>query len=180
MRRKHRRLTSDPELDITAFMNLMIVLVPVLLLSMVFTHRSVLDLNFPAGQSESASELPETLQLQVIIRPDALMLADSKAGLIKKVDKLSDNHDFKTLQDMLKQIKARMPDKKDITILPEKDTSYQTLVSTMDAVRSFPAVVAANLVDAELFPDISIGEAQPVEAGAQAMPDLSKPEQKAN
>ena len=32
MRRKHRRLQSEADLDITPFMNLMIVLVPVLLL----------------------------------------------------------------------------------------------------------------------------------------------------
>ena len=47
MRRKHRRLRSEADLDITPFMNLMIVLVPVLLLNMVFAHTSVLELNFP-------------------------------------------------------------------------------------------------------------------------------------
>ena len=59
----------------------------------------------------------------------------------------------------MKQLKARLPDKKDISLLAEKDTSYQTLVTAMDTVRSYPAVVAVSLVDAELFPDISIGDA---------------------
>ena len=45
---------------------------------MVFTHRSVLDLNFPAGAAGDLADLPETLQLQVVIRQDALMIADSK------------------------------------------------------------------------------------------------------
>ncbi|PID42169.1 MAG: biopolymer transporter ExbD [Proteobacteria bacterium] len=168
MRRKHRKLAADTDLDITAFMNLMIVLVPVLLISMVFTQRSVLDLNFPADQSNEVSNLPEQLQLQVVIRNDALVLADSKAGLIKRIDNLETGYDFIGLRNMLKQIKSRLPDKKDITILPEKQTSYQVLVSTMDAVRSFPAVVAASLVEAELFPDISIGEAaEPVQGKIQ-------------
>ena len=47
MRRRHRRLSSSPELDITAFLNLMIVLVPVLLLGMVFNQVRMIELNFP-------------------------------------------------------------------------------------------------------------------------------------
>lgn len=158
MRRKHRKLHTEPELDITAFMNLMIVLVPVLLLSMVFAHTSILDLNFPSG-SDSSSEENKNLQIQVIIREQALIVADSKGGLIKRIDNLSGHYQFAELRDTLKQLKARLPDKKDITILAETATSYQTLVSAMDTVRSYPAVVAASLVDAELFPDISIGDA---------------------
>lgn len=49
MRRRHRRLSSSPELDITAFLNLMIVLVPVLLLGMVFSQVRMIELNFPGG-----------------------------------------------------------------------------------------------------------------------------------
>ncbi|HBF93454.1 MAG TPA: biopolymer transporter ExbD, partial [Marinobacter adhaerens] len=47
MRRRHRRLSISPELDITAFLNLMIVLVPVLLLGMVFSQVRMIELNFP-------------------------------------------------------------------------------------------------------------------------------------
>ena len=54
-RRSQRYRGADAELDITAFMNLMIVLVPVLLLSMVFTHTTVIDLNFPSGESAEAA-----------------------------------------------------------------------------------------------------------------------------
>jgi biopolymer transport protein ExbD len=159
MRRKHRRLVQEAELDITAFMNLMIVLVPVLLLSMVFAHTSVLDLNFPLG-GESADNLSEQpLQLQVIIRKNRLLLADSNAGLIETILVNETGYNFEQLQATLKQLKARLPDKKDITILAEKDVSYQTLVTVMDTVRSYKAVVAASVVDAELFPDISIGDA---------------------
>jgi len=158
MRRKHRKLHVEPELDITAFMNLMIVLVPVLLLSMVFAHTSILDLNFPAGPSELDLS-DENLQLQVVIRSNALVVADSKGGLIKRIENKDEQYQFADLRELLKQLKARLPDKKDISLLAEKDTSYQTLVTAMDTVRSYPAVVAVSLVDAELFPDISIGDA---------------------
>ena len=45
-----------------------------------------------------------------------------------------------------------------LTVQP--NTDYQTLVTVMDTVRIYPAVVAASLVDAVLFPDISLGEAE--------------------
>ena len=61
-RRKHRRLVQPVELDITAFMNLMIVLVPVLLLSMVFTQNAVLELNFPSIDESKIPLDTENLQ----------------------------------------------------------------------------------------------------------------------
>ena len=158
MRRKHRKLHVEPELDITAFMNLMIVLVPVLLLGMVFSQTSILDLNFPAGSQDLDVDV-ENLQIQLIIREHSLVVADSKGGLIKRIENTDSRYQFDALRLVLKQLKARLPDKKDISILSEKNTSYQTLVTAMDTARSYPAVVAASLVEAELFPEISIGDA---------------------
>jgi len=158
-RRKHRRLVQPVELDITAFMNLMIVLVPVLLLSMVFTQNAVLDLNFPALDDSKIPPLNEKLQLQLIVRENGMNIADTKAGLIRHIPKLDGQYDFDALSEILKLLKSKLPNKTDITLLLAENIDYQTLVSTMDTTRSYPAVVAANLVDAELFPDISIGDA---------------------
>ena len=55
------------ELDVTPFMNLMIVLVPVLLLSMVFTHTTVIDLNFPTGASADSAFDPDAVHLEVVV-----------------------------------------------------------------------------------------------------------------
>jgi len=158
-RRKHRKLVQPVELDITAFMNLMIVLVPVLLLSMVFTQNAVLDLNFPAMDESKIPPLNEKLQLQLIVRENGMNIADTKAGLIKHIPKLNGQYDFEALSEILKLLKSKLPNKTDITLLLAENIDYQTLVSTMDTTRSYPAVVAASLVEAELFPDISIGDA---------------------
>lgn len=158
MRRKHRRQAAPADLDITAFMNLMIVLVPVLLLNMVFAHTSVLELNFPTGDANPGS-LNESLQLQVIIDTDKLVVADNKGGVIKQVAQKEGAHDYPLLRQVMQDIKARVPDKKDVTIMARTDTSYQTLVTVMDTLRSYPTVVAGSLVQAELFPDISIADA---------------------
>ena len=68
---------------------------------------------------------------------------------------------------LLKQCACRYEgiEKKDILILSQPDTSYQTIVRSMDTVRSFKAVVAASVVEAELFPAISLGDAPPPAKG---------------
>ena len=50
-------------------------------------------------------------------------------------------------------------------MLAPDELDYQTLVTAMDTVRSFKAVVAAQVVDAELFPQISLGQLPQQEAG---------------
>jgi biopolymer transport protein ExbD len=158
-RRKHRRPVQQADLDITAFMNLMIVLVPVLLLSMVFSQTAVLDLNFPALDDNQIVLDEENLQLQLVIRAKSLTLADSKQGLIRKIENSDQGYDFESLSKVLKQLKNRFPDKTDITLLLSENIDYQTLVTAMDVTRSYETVVAASVVNAELFPDISIGDA---------------------
>ncbi len=161
MRRKHKRLHSDTDLDITAFMNLMIVLVPVLLINMVIAHTSVLDLNFPE-EAAGGADPTQQLQLQVIVLKDQLLVADNQGGVIKQVPNIGSVYDFKFLSLVMQDIKARLPDKRDITVMPQPDTSYQTLVTLMDTVRSFKTLSAGSLVNAELFPDISIADAPEV------------------
>ena len=165
MRRKHRRLRSDADLDITPFMNLMIVLVPVLLLNMVFAHTSVLELNFPDVDSSSIEEQKE-LQLQVVIFEDQLVVSDNQGGVIKNIPQREGEYDFVLLKDVMKEIKSRVPDKKDVIIMPSRQTSYQSLVSVMDTVRSYEAVVAGSVVEAELFPEISLGDAPAQPSGS--------------
>jgi len=162
MRRKHRRLHTEPDLDITPFMNLMIVLVPVLLLNMVFAHTSVLELNFPTGENLNPDQ-QEELQIQVIVYEDQLVVAANQGGVIKSIPRADGEYNFVVLKDVMKELKSRVPEKKDIIIMPSTRTSYQTLVTVMDTVRSYEAVVAGSVVDAELFPEISLGDA-PVQA----------------
>ncbi len=140
-------------------MNLMIVLVPVLLLSMVFTHTTVIELNFPTGEAAAGEFDPDLVHLEVAVYQDRLVVADGRGGVIKSVPKNEDGeHDYEELSLVMQELKRRMPEKEDITVLLEDDTNYQTLVSVMDKVRSYPAVQALDVVQAELFPVISLGD----------------------
>ncbi|MDI9245539.1 biopolymer transporter ExbD [Marinobacter sp. CHS3-4] len=158
MRRKHRKLTSEADLDITPFMNLMIVLVPVLLLGMVFSQIRMIELDFPgmdAGKAPSAEEF----RLVVALIPQGIEVADSERGVIQTLPLIEGKQDFEGLRFILRQIKKRMPEKTDLVLEVGPDVDYQTLVKAMDTVRSYPAVVAANVVEGELFPDVSLSDA---------------------
>ena len=158
MRRRHRRLNASPELDITAFLNLMIVLVPVLLLGMVFSQFRMIELNFPGMDAGQAPE-PEEFRLVVTLIPEGIEIADSDRGLIQALPVGQEGQDFENLRQVLRQIKTRVPDKTDVVLEVGPDIDYQTLVTAMDTVRSYPAVVAASVVEGELFPDVSLMDA---------------------
>ena len=158
MRRRHRRLDASPELDITAFLNLMIVLVPVLLLGMVFSQVQMIELNFPGMDAGQAPE-PEEFRLVVTLIPEGIEIADSDRGLIRVLPVGNQGQDFANLRQVLRQIKDRVPDKTDVVLEVGPDIDYQTLVTAMDTVRSYPAVVAASVVEGELFPNVSLMDA---------------------
>ena len=159
-KRGTRRKNTAVELNITAFMNLMVVLVPFLLMTAVFSHITILDLNLPKPGSQGDLDSDTApYELRITIRKDALVLSDNKGGLIKRIDRLVKGHNFGLLKQTLKQVKARFPDKTNLTILSELDTSYDDLIKVMDNSRSFKALYEGEVVNAELFPDISIGDA---------------------
>jgi len=160
MRRSRARQKQVVELNITAFMNLMVVLVPFLLMTTVFTHMSILELNLPSlGDAKQDKKKKPSFDLHVTIRKGAILLSDSRGGLIKRIPKVKSGHNYQMLTTTLKRVKSRYPDKTNATILSEQTTKYNDLVATMDAVRQYAALHEGEIVQAELFPDISIGDA---------------------
>jgi len=154
-----RRLHKKPaQLEVTAFINLIVVLVPFLLSTVVFTRLSVLDLKLPA-QSSGVEKLKGDLQLEIVVRDDALEIGDRIGGLISKIPKTETGYDYRALSDLMEQLKTRFPDKTDATVLAEPDTPYDVLVQVMDAVREGKVAQGATVVNAEFFPDISVGDA---------------------
>lgn len=165
-RRSRQKVAEAAELEVTPFMNLMIVLVPVLLLSLVFTHTTVIDLNFPSGES-SAEFDPEAVHLEVAVYGDRLVVGDGRGGAIRTLPSQATGHDYPQLSLVMQELKKRMPEKRDITVLLEDETQYQTLVHVMDVVRSHKALAGLDVVDAELFPVISLGTTVPEAGEAQ-------------
>ena len=156
--RRHRRKDAA-ELNITAFMNLMVVLVPFLLITAVFSRLTILELNLPSS-TEATPETPQLLNLEIVVRKDELQVADRGTGLLRSIPRTEGGEDLEALKSFLRdEVKARFPDASAVTILLEPDIAYDTVVQVMDAVRVDTTETDGRLVQAELFPDISIGDA---------------------
>jgi biopolymer transport protein ExbD len=156
--RRRRRQHEPAELNITTFMNLMVILVPFLLITAVFSRMAVLELNLPTAESVVKQEEPE-FSLEVIVRANQIEIGDRSAGVFSVIPKVKDRHDTQALTEKLKDVKASFPDQLAVTLLLESDTDYEVLVKVMDAVRSYRVNESGQFQRAELFPEISIGDA---------------------
>lgn len=150
------------ELDLTAMINIMVILVCFLLVTAVFSRIMVLELNLPPAQSASAgdSSPKKEFNLEVIVRKNALELNDRSGSFFQRLDNRADGYDMPALEQQLRQLKARFSEMRNASILLEQDIPYDTLVKVMDAVRE-ESSTDPNIRPPELFPDISIGDAPP-------------------
>jgi len=166
--RRHggRRNIETAELNITAFMNLMVILVPFLLITAVFSRLAILELNLPGSSTEPVDPQEQTFQLEVIVRQDKIEVGDRNQGLLGIYPNSEEGeYDYDALSTKLSQLKKSYPSKTDASILLESDIAYDTLVQVMDRVRVEEEVTEDSVVRNDLFPDISIGDA-PVQEGA--------------
>ncbi|MDZ7644196.1 MAG: biopolymer transporter ExbD [Woeseiaceae bacterium] len=161
-----RRNTETAELNITAFMNLMVILVPFLLITAVFSRLAILELNLPGSSSEPADEQELVFQLEIIVRDDRIVVGDRNVGALGVYPVQDNTHDLDALSRKLAELKNSYPDKTDASILLEADIPYDTLVQVMDRVRVAENIEDGSIVRTDLFPDISIGDAPLEEGGA--------------
>jgi len=163
---KIRRLRKDvAHLEITAFINLIVVLVPFLLSTAVFTRLAVIDLTLPAQNSAALEQIKDNnLQLEIVVRPEALEVGDRIGGLIQKIPATAQGPDLKALTRLMEQLKTRFPDRNEAALLAEPNISYDTIVKVMDAVRVGHIAQQGQLLRTELFTHISLGDAPAVRA----------------
>ncbi len=186
--RIRRSKEIQTELNITAFMNLMVVLVPFLLITAVFSQVAILKMNLPGGKNPDENIKKPPMQLEVIIRAKKLVLSERNSGVISEfslvdpiplsslkitddvqntgLDRLSSTTidekmltAYQALNLKLQQLKARVSDATTISILAEPDTEYDQIIQTMDAVRLIDPNPGSDDLPGELFPDVSIGSA---------------------
>jgi hypothetical protein len=184
------RQKEMPDLDITAFMNLMVALVPFLLVTAVFSRVSILQLDLPAAVGEG--EAGDTkMTVEVIVRKDRIEISDGVQVVMRigNIDPaaagsapatgsdaqpasgdqagggMSRGYDLTTLNNALLDIKQKYPGKLDATVLMEPDLEYDILVRVMDAVSTqvVPEPETGLIKKYELFPQISVGDAPIIE-----------------
>lgn len=161
MPKKRHYRTRDkepPELDITTFLNLMVVLVPFLLITAVFSRITVMELDIPSGSGSAAEK--SSINVEVIVRKNRLELGNGQ-GVIARLPNVNGKYNLEKLANHLLKIKGNYPDKTDATILLEPDIAYDYMVQVMDAVRVLEREkgVGEEVEKIALFPDMSLGEA---------------------
>lgn len=166
--RNRRHKQEVPELDITAFLNLMVVLIPFLLVSAVFTQLTVIELNMPPpsdGSQQQEQDKKEKLDLEIVIRTATIEIHAGKQGLLQVFKMEEDTFDYAEISKLLQKLKTRNAEETTSMILVEPEINYDTLVQVMDTVRLFEIEEDKGLVQAELFPDLSIGDAPVLKKG---------------
>lgn len=161
--RRRKALHDTVELNITAFLNLMVVLVPFLLITAVFSRMTILELTLPLPGDGASPNEEIQLELQLLVDPDYLELRDAHLGRIGRFEAQNGAFDMRPLVDVLTQLKSRFPEEQSIALLLNTDVSYRQLIEVMDHVRTVQIVNQATLEEYELFPNIAIGDAPDIE-----------------
>ena len=163
MARRHhyRRRTKENayEIDVTTFLNLMVVLVPFLLITAVFSRLTIVELNLPSSAG-GPSSAEDSFRVEVIVREEGIEIGNGSAT-IATIPKKEDEYDFETLSDFMVELKLEYPAQENASVLMETQIPYDYLIQVMDIVRS---VEVQNEETEEyelfaLFSEISVGDA---------------------
>ncbi len=129
------KLKPDVELDITPFLSLMVVLIPVLLISAKFTILAEYTLHSGSSVSQEVKGANELSQppFKMLVRTDEIRLYQGNKALLSaplaEMDHLSDS-----LDDVLSDKKVAAP----LVIDLKADVSYQKIVDILDIANLHP------------------------------------------
>ncbi len=125
------------DINIVPMLDVMVILIFFLIFTAVFSKMNILELNLPVDGGPPP-ELPAVLELEVIVRQGIIEVADRNTGPAPgAAATLREGPDYTGLSNFLRRVKIRFPEKKDATVLLESDMPYDTMVQTMDTMKSF-------------------------------------------
>ncbi len=165
MARRHHYRRRDKEaaheLDVTTFLNLMVVLVPFLLITAVFSRLTIVELNLPSSSSSSSSS-EDSFRVEVVVR-EAGMEITNGTSIIASIPNVDDEYDLETLSDFMVELKREYPNHEAASVLMEPQIPYDYLIQVMDIVRSVEVPddesPEGEVQLVALFPEISVGDA---------------------
>ena len=167
VRKLERRMRKPTELLLVPMIDIFTVLVTFLLMTAVFYRTVILELKLPPSNAEFTPP-PPGLQLEVVVRKDSLQVEDRNSGPLASFPSHDGAYDYEGLSLYLERVKSKYP----ATVLLEPDIPYDVVVQIMDRTRVFEANAGLNVVQYELFPDVSLGDAPAVADNAAAPPGV--------
>lgn len=159
-RRSRRRYNEEAvELNITAFLNLMVILIPFLLITAVFSKLAILELNLPGTNANENISQANGLNLELVIRKGSFDVQEASSGFVRRFERNQGDEDWQEFSNLLVEIKALYPAEESITLLLEPGIPYKTLIKVMDRVTSTKVQIEGEQQFVSLFPTISISDA---------------------
>lgn len=156
--RSHAKMKGKHDINVVPMLDIFVIMLFFLIFTAVLTPTRIIELNLPSLNS-APLDLPEELVLEVVVRNGNIIVQDKNAGALKELPNIAGQYDFLGLNTFLSRIKKEKPDHKTATLLLEEQIPYDTIISTMDAIRVIEANAATGVSRAELFPEISFGDA---------------------
>ena len=170
MRPRWQRTTLRQEqtVDVTAFLSLMVILVPFLLVTAVFSRMSIIELQ-AAGGELAPDTGKDPLQLQVVLRQAVIEVSYRGLSQPTQINRSSDESALASLAALASELKARYPQSLEAIVLLEPQISYDLLVQVLDALRVQLLQHDDSVEQVALFPLIALGAAplaEPARRGA--------------
>ncbi|MBT8108323.1 MAG: biopolymer transporter ExbD [Gammaproteobacteria bacterium] len=167
-RKRHhykRRTGNTYEIDVTTFLNLMVVLVPFLLITAVFSRLTIVELNLPSSAGGPATG-DSNFRVEVIVREEGMEISNGEM-IIATIPKVDEEYDLETLSEMIVELKREYPEHEEASVLMDPLIPYDYLIQVMDIVRSVEVPTGEGEGQGEeeefelfaLFTEISVGEA---------------------
>ncbi|RZV37389.1 MAG: biopolymer transporter ExbD [Chromatiales bacterium] len=161
-RKRHhykRRVGATYEIDVTTFLNLMVVLIPFLLITAVFSRLTIVELNLPSAAGGPASN-EDSFRVEVIVREEGMEISNGSAT-IASIPKKDEEYDLESLSELMVDLKREYPEHDAASVLMEPLIPYDHLIQVMDIVRAIevPTGVEEEVELYALFSEISVGEA---------------------
>ncbi len=145
----------------------MVVLLPFLLITAVFSRMTIVELNLPSSSGGPSSH-EDNFRIEVIVREEGIEISNG-SSIIATVPKKDDEFDLETLSDFMVELKRDYPNQDAASVLMEPRIPYDYLIRVMDVVRSVEVTKSIEVTDDEqaepeiqlvaLFTEISVGDA---------------------
>jgi biopolymer transport protein ExbD len=137
----------------------MVVLVPFLLITAVFSRLTIVELNLPSAAGGPANN-QDNFRVEVIVREAGMEISNGSAT-IASIPKKDEEYDLESLSELIVELKREYPDQEEASVLMEPRIPYDYLIQVMDVVRSIevPTGVEDEYELYALFSDISVGDA---------------------
>jgi biopolymer transport protein ExbD len=168
-RRQRIKKREVYSVDVTAFLSLMVILVPFLLVTAVFSQITILELQQAGGEEPQQSE-SDQLQLKVTLRENVIEVSYSGLAQPVLIDRSTDGGELTSLATLVSDLKVRNPQSLDATVLLEPQIPYDLLVQVLDALRISLNRQKDAVEQQILFPNIALGLAPGTEKLGRNVP----------